>query len=85
MSGQSVYSYVGNNPVNYIDPLGLIYTAIRIWLSNEFWVIYSDENTLLPEDVGFFTIPEAPCTFICLFTDEEWDMMRNPDRNSCGT
>jgi uncharacterized protein RhaS with RHS repeats len=79
----NLYRYTGNNPVNFIDPLGLkqLYVAVRISLSQYFQVYrynFDDMCNLTEiEDMGQFNIPSTfPCIIACYFEEWEWNSGR---------
>jgi RHS repeat-associated protein len=86
--GINLYGFVGNDPVNLVDPWGLekIYLSIRIYLTTYFQVFSIDNDTFPPEinDIGQFDIPNAPCIFTCYFSEEEWNTGRERGKSCEG-
>ena len=75
MGGLNTYAYVGNNPLRYIDPFGLLVTAIRAEFSNTFIVVQNrGDGSDGIEFLGLYDIENALCNFLCFF-DNEWDRL----------
>jgi RHS repeat-associated protein len=77
--GINLYGYVGRDPVSRIDPMGLLYIAIRVELSDHFVVFHAEDGPKIPVPTveGIFRIPDAPCYFWCFIPDEEWERAMN--------
>ncbi len=69
LGGLNIYKYVLNNPVNFVDPSGLIVVCTRLLFADVFICIDVDNV----EFEGFFKIPDAPCIFNCFFDDDEFE------------
>lgn len=81
----NLFAYVRNDSVNFMDPRGLLYVAIRVEVSNTFIVVHQSDD---PNDwgppafVGIFVIDNAPCNFLCGFGDKEFNDYYKP-KNGC--
>lgn len=79
---------MGGNPLSRVDPLGLLYVAIRVEFSDTFIALHSKDgrDINLPTYEGLFKIPDAPCNFLCFIKDKDWQAARDREQkaSSCG-
>lgn len=79
----NLMAYVGSDPVNAIDPEGLMYIAARVYFSNNFLVFHvTDSGPPAASFEGIYEINNAPCTFLCFSPDYEWERKSPP--GTCG-
>ncbi|MFI5365600.1 MAG: RHS repeat domain-containing protein, partial [Candidatus Binatia bacterium] len=91
----NLYGYVLNDPVNLVDPFGLAWACIRPSVaSDEFVCVRFDDSVpflsfdflkqiFVPDEVGIYRIPNAPCVGVCLFTDDEFREALNRGNATC--
>jgi len=81
--GINIYGYAYQNPIIYVDPHGETVVASRMQIG-DWWLVFHvpNDECLLADPylddfkfLGVFEIDNSNCTFLCFFSDLEWQQL----------